>query len=549
MGYGHDHDVYLDKNGDGTSSWAYQTDPFGVYDHEADGMTAVGDTEQPPEGQNGDHVHEVMGGVVRNAGKAGMSAHTHYLEPAHAAKEQAEASAAKPADKKDDEESEPLTLGVLYCLPAHHPDYYKPDSAESLDEVEEKALTSKDRNKLPDSSFCGPDRSFPANDKSHVQNGLARLTGSKLSSSQKASVKACLTRKGKAMGMKFSDEAAAFAAKLVDAEHRIELNLYPLPLDGEALTAVLSQVYEVPHTPAEREAIIGRIAAHSRSFLETGEWTTQFGDLTSCEEGAPIEIAITTENYALLYSAMAVASREKVTEETAAGDEKEETETSEKATDPETETPAVAAEAETPPAEKVVAPPTPAQIDEAAVEAAVKSTEAKVAKDLSGLDFEKQIERLKEAVAEATEQAATETQRASHALAHSCAMLMKLLRKASARGKTLEALVKELSVRSTESLSDKLTDLCGEYDEGGPAVANLPRLDDPTIPEADGEDEGRAATATEQEALPDEKPEKFSGARLSPLEELELEAGDPAIILHSPTLSNLFGITGDVPSS
>jgi hypothetical protein len=37
-------------------------------------------------------------------------------------------------------------------------------------------LTSKERNKLPNSDFAGPDRSYPVNDKSHAANAKARAT-------------------------------------------------------------------------------------------------------------------------------------------------------------------------------------------------------------------------------------------------------------------------------------------------------------------------------------------------------------------------------------
>lgn len=37
-------------------------------------------------------------------------------------------------------------------------------------------LTSKQRNKLPASSFAGPDRSFPIPDKSHAANAKARAS-------------------------------------------------------------------------------------------------------------------------------------------------------------------------------------------------------------------------------------------------------------------------------------------------------------------------------------------------------------------------------------
>ncbi len=37
-------------------------------------------------------------------------------------------------------------------------------------------LTSKQRNKLPNSDFAGPDRSYPVNDKSHAANAKARAS-------------------------------------------------------------------------------------------------------------------------------------------------------------------------------------------------------------------------------------------------------------------------------------------------------------------------------------------------------------------------------------
>lgn len=70
----------------------------------------------------------------------------------------------------------------------------------------DKKLTTEARNKLPESAFCGPNRSFPAHDESHVRNGLSQLPKAKLSSSQKASVRACLIRKGKKYGIKASKE-------------------------------------------------------------------------------------------------------------------------------------------------------------------------------------------------------------------------------------------------------------------------------------------------------------------------------------------------------
>ena len=37
-------------------------------------------------------------------------------------------------------------------------------------------LTTKKRKSLPTSSFAGPDRSYPVNDKNHARNALARVS-------------------------------------------------------------------------------------------------------------------------------------------------------------------------------------------------------------------------------------------------------------------------------------------------------------------------------------------------------------------------------------
>jgi hypothetical protein len=37
-------------------------------------------------------------------------------------------------------------------------------------------LTSKERNKLPDSAFAGPGRSFPVNDRGHAKAAIGRAS-------------------------------------------------------------------------------------------------------------------------------------------------------------------------------------------------------------------------------------------------------------------------------------------------------------------------------------------------------------------------------------
>ena len=54
-------------------------------------------------------------------------------------------------------------------------------------------LTSKERNKLPDSAFAGPHRSFPVEDENHARNALARA--SQFHPELKAKIRAKVHRK------------------------------------------------------------------------------------------------------------------------------------------------------------------------------------------------------------------------------------------------------------------------------------------------------------------------------------------------------------------
>jgi len=98
----------------------------------------------------------------------------------------------------------------------------KMDEAELMDHQEmvelheqgilkDAVLTTAARKKLPNSAFCGPDRSFPAHDKSHVRNALARLSQGfpkDASATTKARILACVKRKAKALGVNTDAEMA-----------------------------------------------------------------------------------------------------------------------------------------------------------------------------------------------------------------------------------------------------------------------------------------------------------------------------------------------------
>lgn len=75
----------------------------------------------------------------------------------------------------------------------------------------DKVLTSKSRKALPDSSFCGPNRSFPAHDAAHVRNALARLPQStNFSSEQKAKILACVRSRAKKLGVEVSKDQLVY---------------------------------------------------------------------------------------------------------------------------------------------------------------------------------------------------------------------------------------------------------------------------------------------------------------------------------------------------
>lgn len=69
--------------------------------------------------------------------------------------------------------------------------------------IEEAKLTYAERQDLPKSSFCGPDRSYPAHDAEHVRAGLQRLSQfkSKMSAAVRKKILACLLRRAKRFGV------------------------------------------------------------------------------------------------------------------------------------------------------------------------------------------------------------------------------------------------------------------------------------------------------------------------------------------------------------
>lgn len=74
-----------------------------------------------------------------------------------------------------------------------------------VETVEDAKLSTEKRNKLPKSSFCGPNRSFPVPDCAHVTAARRLVNRAKVSESTKSSILTCVNRKARAMGCDTQD--------------------------------------------------------------------------------------------------------------------------------------------------------------------------------------------------------------------------------------------------------------------------------------------------------------------------------------------------------
>lgn len=92
-----------------------------------------------------------------------------------------------------------------------------------------KKLSTKKRNKLKDSVFCGPGRSFPVNDCAHYTAALRLLNKSKYSDSTKKSIRACINRRGKKLKCGGAKKAKAYVeTNGIDINAIIESEIFAL---------------------------------------------------------------------------------------------------------------------------------------------------------------------------------------------------------------------------------------------------------------------------------------------------------------------------------
>jgi hypothetical protein len=134
-------------------------------------------------------------------------------------------------DKEEESEEEPkeetevktsTIEEALKCL-FEQPDNFSSEMAELVNEEMEKILdensdpesdaklSTKKRNSLPDSAFCGPNRSFPVPDCAHV-TAARRLIGSYKGTGSKKSILACVDGKARTLGCDKAKEEDSFVA-------------------------------------------------------------------------------------------------------------------------------------------------------------------------------------------------------------------------------------------------------------------------------------------------------------------------------------------------
>lgn len=75
--------------------------------------------------------------------------------------------------------------------------------------IQEAKLSYAERENLPKTAFCGPNRSYPANDAAHVRAGLQRISqyGHKMKPAVRARIEGCLKARAKKYGIEVMETA------------------------------------------------------------------------------------------------------------------------------------------------------------------------------------------------------------------------------------------------------------------------------------------------------------------------------------------------------
>ena len=108
---------------------------------------------------------------------------------------------------------------------------------DSMVSQEDARLTTEQRNELPDSAFCGPERSFPVPDCAHVTAARRLIGRAKMSDATKQKVLACVNKKAETMKCDKSDD-------YLELENRYLELIKKYDSLEEKLTVIVSSILE-----------------------------------------------------------------------------------------------------------------------------------------------------------------------------------------------------------------------------------------------------------------------------------------------------------------
>jgi len=152
-------------------------------------------------------------------------------------------------------------------------DWYLLDCALTF-ELGDKALTTEQRKELPDSVFCGPERSFPVNDCAHVTAAKRLIGRAKLSDQQKKKVLDCVDRKSTSMKCETKEVNQDFDKEISSLKKEIKALKEKLSLDSKEEEVIITEdnTVENPSIASTDESSITDVKKNS----ELGSYEKNF---------------------------------------------------------------------------------------------------------------------------------------------------------------------------------------------------------------------------------------------------------------------------------
>lgn len=155
-------------------------------------------------------------------------------------------------------------------------DWYLLDCALNI-ELGDATLSTETRNKLPDSAFCGPERSFPIPDCAHVTAARRLIGRSKLSDAQKEKVMSCVNKKAESMSCDVdSNKDSSIELKLKELTQKFEQQIEDLK---EKLKSLVSS------DSVEKKVAVEKVVETTDSLKPV-----ENPSVSSADESSPIDL-------------------------------------------------------------------------------------------------------------------------------------------------------------------------------------------------------------------------------------------------------------------